>query len=65
MRHTLHYVFIAGENFANFMFLRRITKYFSVKINFKQLDTALVGVVHWDSASSQRYICKIVFSSNS
>ena len=62
MRHTLHYVFIAGENFAN---LRRFTKYFSVKINFKQLDTSLVGVVHWDSASSQRYICKTVFSSNS
>ena len=43
------------KTFANFAFLRRFAKFSPRKSIFKQLDTALVGVMHWVTANSRKF----------
>ena len=43
------------KTFANFAFLWRFANVFSAKTIFKQIDTALLGVVHWDTANSRMF----------
>ena len=41
-----------------------IRESFLRKIYFKQLDTTLVGVVHWVTQFRERFLCQNLFSSN-
>ena len=53
---TVQWVSFAGENLREFHISVAICESFLLRKSiFKQLDTALVGVVHWVTANSQKF----------